>query len=226
MTLWSIFLLGLLSSLHCAGMCGPLALALPAIGTTTPAYVLGRLTYNAGRIATYCLLGAIFGLMGGTLALAGVARWASVGAGVAILLGLATVSRHLVNVPVAKAAAWIRLRLAYLLNRRTLASTFFLGAFNGLLPCGLVYAACAVAVTAGGTLTGVGYMFVFGLGTVPMMLGIGLFGMRPQLRLRLKFQKLIPVGLFAVGLLLILRGMALGIPYVSPGFHGNCPVCP
>ena len=226
MIFWSAFLLGLLSSFHCAGMCGPLALALPATGKTTSTYVLGRVAYNAGRIATYCLLGAVFGLMGGTLALAGVARWASLGAGLAIFLGLIASSRHFLNVPVAKAAAWTRRRLAYFLNRRTLASTFFLGAFNGLLPCGLVYAACAVAVTAGGTLAGIGYMFTFGLGTVPMMLGIGLFGMKLQPMIRLRFQKLIPAGLFAIGLLLILRGMELGIPYVSPGVHGQCLACP
>lgn len=225
MELWTAFLLGLLGSLHCAGMCGPLALALPATGKTSATFVLGRLAYNAGRIVTYGLLGAGFGLLGGTLAVAGIARWVSLVAGFAILLGLIASSRHVLNASVAKLSAWVRARLGFFLNRRTLASTFFLGAFNGLLPCGLVYAACAVAVTVGGTLMGVGYMLVFGLGTVPMILGIGLFGMKLQLAIRLKFQKLIPVGLFVVGVLLILRGMALGIPYLSPDFHGSCPAC-
>ena len=82
------FLLGLVGSLHCAGMCGPLALALPATGSTTAAHVLGRIAYNAGRIATYCLLGILFGLVGYTLLLAGFQRWVSITLGVALLLGL------------------------------------------------------------------------------------------------------------------------------------------
>ena len=79
------FLLGLVGSLHCAGMCGPLALALPATGNTTPGYVLGRLAYNAGRIITYCALGIVFGLAGWTFLLAGLQRWVSIALGVAVL---------------------------------------------------------------------------------------------------------------------------------------------
>ena len=225
MTLWSAFLLGMLGSLHCAGMCGPLALALPATGRSKSTFILGRVAYNAGRIFTYCLLGATFGLLGGTLALAGIARWVSLVAGLLILAGVFVTSRHALHVPIAKVSGWVRLRLGYFLNRRTIFSTFFLGAFNGLLPCGLVYAACAVAVTMGGTLAGSGYMAVFGLGTVPMMLGIGLFGMKLQLLIRLRFQRLIPAGLLLVGILLVMRGMALGIPYLSPDLSGHCPGC-
>jgi len=225
MELWTAFLLGLVGSLHCAGMCGPLVLVLPATGRSNATFVLGRVAYTAGRIVTYGFLGAVFGLLGGTLALAGIARWVSLVAGVAVLLGLIASSRHLLNAPVAKFSGWVRQRLGFFFNQRTLASTFFLGAFNGLLPCGLVYAACAVAVTVGGTLMGVVYMLVFGLGTVPMMLGIGLFGMKLQLAIRLKFQKMIPVSLLILGLLLVMRGMALGIPYLSPGLEGGCPAC-
>ena len=71
MELWTAFLLGLVGSLHCAGMCGPLALAMPATGGTQASFVLGRAAYNFGRIFTYCSLGALFGLAGRTLALAG-----------------------------------------------------------------------------------------------------------------------------------------------------------
>src|ERR1019366_2465039 len=85
---WTAFLLGLVGSLHCAGMCGPLALALPATGNTAPGYVLGRAAYNAGRIITYCLLGIVFGLVGYTFLMAGLQRWVSIALGVALLLGL------------------------------------------------------------------------------------------------------------------------------------------
>src|SRR5690349_1522198 len=88
MSLWTALLLGLVGSLHCAAMCGPLALALPATGNSIPTFAAGRLVYNFGRIVTYCLLGLIFGLVGRTLFLAGVQRWASIGLGLALLVGL------------------------------------------------------------------------------------------------------------------------------------------
>src|ERR1043165_9937272 len=100
MDLWTAFILGLLGSLHCAGMCGPLALALPATSPGASAYLLGRVAYNVGRIATYGLLGAVFGLLGMTFVLAGLQRWASLAAGAAILLGLAASSRFALNTPV------------------------------------------------------------------------------------------------------------------------------
>src|ERR1035441_277600 len=87
MDLWTAFLLGLVGSLHCAGMCGPLALALPAAGNTTAGYLLGRVAYNTGRIITYCLLGIVFGLAGWTFLLAGLQRWTSIALGAAALLG-------------------------------------------------------------------------------------------------------------------------------------------
>ena len=68
--LWTAFILGLFGSLHCAGMCGPLALALPATGGNPVGYFLGRLAYNCGRIMTYCVLGFVFGLIGKSLVLA------------------------------------------------------------------------------------------------------------------------------------------------------------
>jgi sulfite exporter TauE/SafE len=146
MELWTAFLLGLVGSLHCAGMCGPLALALPATGGTRVSFILGRAAYNFGRIATYCALGALFGLAGRTLALAGLQRWLSLGAGVAILVGLTVTSRYALNPPLAHAVAWLKSGLATMLRRRSLGSLWLLGALNGLLPCGLVY----VAGAAGG----------------------------------------------------------------------------
>jgi len=228
MELWTAFLLGLVGSLHCAGMCGPLALAMPATGGTRASFILGRAAYNFGRIFTYCSLGALFGLAGRTLALAGLQRWLSLGAGVVILVGLAVTSRYAVNTPLARAVAWLKSALATMLKRRSLGSLWLLGALNGLLPCGLVYVACAAAVATGGGLRGAGYMLAFGLGTVPMMLGIGLTGRKLQPALRFRLQRFIPASVALLGLLLILRGMSLGIPYLSPDLSGGraqCPAC-
>jgi sulfite exporter TauE/SafE len=224
MELWTAFLLGFLGSAHCAGMCGPLAIALPVDRRSRSTLLAGRLAYNFGRLATYCTLGAVIGLIGGRLALAGVSRWVSLIAGTVILLGLFT-SRRALSGPIARYAGWVRMRLGYFLKKRTLTATFLTGMLNGLLPCGLVYTACAAAVTSRGTFSGIAYMFLFWFGTVPMMLGIGLVGANLQFALRLKLQKWIPVSLLIVGTLLVLRGMALGIPYVSPDAKAQCSVC-
>jgi sulfite exporter TauE/SafE len=221
MQLWPAFLLGLVGSLHCAGMCGPLALALPATGHSRLSFTAGRLAYNAGRITTYCLLGALFGLVGMSFALAGLQRWTSIGAGVAILIGLLASSRHALNTPVSKAVARVRAGLGVLLHRRTMGSIYSLGVLNGFLPCGLVYVACAGAVAAGGFFPAVGYMAVFGVGTVPMMLSLGLAGKMVRAGIRLRFQKLIPVCLLTLGLLLVFRGI-----YVSPAPDGHAVTCP
>ena len=216
MILLTAIVLGLVGSLHCAGMCGPLALALPMTGNSRATFVLGRVAYNLGRIVTYCVLGAAFGLVGQTLAFAGFQRWVSIAAGSAILVGLLVSSRSTVSLPVARGVAWVKSGLGALLRRRSVASVFSLGVLNGLLPCGLVYAACAGAVATGGLLSGVEYMAAFGFGTVPMMLGIGLVGQKLQFTLRFKLQRLIPACLTLVAVLLILRGLSLGIPYLSP----------
>jgi uncharacterized protein len=223
--LWTAFLLGLVGSLHCAGMCGPLALALPAAGDTTPAYVLGRVAYNAGRIVTYWLLGIVFGVVGYTLLVAGFQRWFSIALGVVLLLGLFASRRLALARPVTAAVNQLKSRMSVLLRRRSLVGLAALGLLNGLLPCGLVYVACAGAAATGGTLAGASYMTAFGIGTVPMMLAISLSGKLVPTSLRLKLVKTVPVCVFLLATLLILRGMSLGIPYVSPDMSGGSPSC-
>ena len=219
------FLLGLVGSLHCAGMCGPLALALPAAGDSTPGYVLGRIAYNAGRIVTYCLLGIVFGLVGYTLLLAGFQRWVSITLGVALLLGLVASRRLAMARPVTSAVNRLKSSMSVLLRQRSLTGLAVLGLLNGLLPCGLVYVACAGAAATGSSLAGALYMTAFGLGTVPMMLAISLSGKLVPTSLRLKLVKSIPVFVFLLGTLLILRGMSLGIPYLSPNMSGSGAAC-
>jgi uncharacterized protein len=223
--LWTALLLGLVGSLHCAGMCGPLALALPTAGNTTPGYVLGRVAYNVGRIVTYCLLGIVFGLAGRTFLMAGLQRWVSIALGVALLLGLFASRRLALWRPVTSGVNQLKSRMAGLLRQRSFAALAVLGLLNGLLPCGLVYVACAGAAATGGILSGVSYMAVFGVGTVPMMLAISLSGKLVPTSLRLKLVKAIPVCVFLLAALLILRGMSLGIPYLSPNISGSGPSC-
>jgi sulfite exporter TauE/SafE len=221
MELWTAFLLGLVGSAHCAGMCGPLALALPPTGHTRARLLAGRVLYNAGRLITYAALGVIFGLAGQSLALAGFQRWISVTAGVLLLASLLISSRFPLAQPAVNAVGWLKSAFRLVLQDRSLASVFLLGLLNGLLPCGLVYAAAAGATATGQVADGALAMMAFGLGTVPMMLGLSLAGPRLHLAFRFRLQRLVPVSLVVVGTLLVLRGLALGIPYLSPAPSGG-----
>lgn len=216
MLLWTAFLLGFVGSAHCAGMCGPLALALPGSGVARSTFFVGRILYNAGRVVTYAFMGALFGLLGQGFVLAGMQRWVSLTLGAIILIGLVVTPRFANTVPMTRVVSGLKAALGKLLQRRALSSLYGIGLLNGLLPCGLVYVACAGAVATGDIFSGVQYMVAFGLGTLPMMLALSLVGTRLQFALRFKIQRLIPVSLAIVGMLLLLRGMALGIPYVSP----------
>ena len=225
MEIWTAFILGLAGSLHCAGMCGPLALALPAAGKGPWGFVLGRAAYNLGRIITYCALGLLFGLIGKTLWLAGIQRWVSIGLGVMLLAGLFSARKLGVSRPVTALVERLKSGMSGLLRRRSFGGSVLLGLLNGLLPCGLVYVACAGATTTSGAVAGAQYMTAFGLGTVPMMLAIGLSGRLVPVSLRLKLRRAIPVSVFVLATLLILRGMSLGIPYLSPDLAGGGMSC-
>ena len=220
--LWTAFLLGLVGSLHCAVMCGPLVLAVSNVGQRRWPFAASRVVYHAGRIATYCAVGILFGAVGKTFALAGFQRWLSLAAGVVILLGLLLSTRFALKTPVARMVVRLKSTFGRLLQRRTLASQFLLGGLNGLLPCGLVYIAAAGAATTLSPLSGAVHMAAFGAGTLPMMLGISVASGRLRV-VALRFQKLVPVCVMLVAVLLLLRGMALGIPYVSPGLNEDAP---
>src|SRR5215471_9100040 len=127
MIAWTAFLLGLVGSLHCAGMCGPLALALPTCSQSTPGFLAGRFAYNLGRLVTYCALGLVFGLLGRTL----------------VLAGLFSSQKLALWRPVSLLIERLKSHMSFFLRRRSMSSLALLGLLNGLLPCGLVYVACA-----------------------------------------------------------------------------------
>jgi uncharacterized protein len=228
MTLWTAFLLGLAGSLHCAGMCGPLLCALPVVGQGRASFYAGRFLYNLGRIGMYGLLGLVFGALGKTLSIAGLQRWLSLAAGCAVLIGLLASAKWSMNTPVWEAVALLKKAFARLLQRRSYGGLFALGALNGLLPCGLVYVASAGAVASGELWQGALYMLAFGAGTLPMMLGIGLVSLKLRQLFGQRARILIPVSVAMLGLLLVVRGLSLGIPYLSPDLssgHASCPAC-
>lgn len=225
MYLGTALLLGLVGGLHCAGMCGPLMLALPIVGATRTRFVLGRIAYHTGRIVVYAGLGALFGSIGQTLLLAGVQRWVSLAVGLLLVSGVLLSPRLLQFAWIVRGVSRLKGTMGEFLRHRTLPSLAVLGSLNGLLPCGLVYAACAAAAATGSILDGASYMFVFGLGTLPMMLGISLSGRLIPQPIRLRLRHLAPASMALVGGLLIIRGLALGIPYLSPDLSGGDACC-
>jgi sulfite exporter TauE/SafE len=214
--------LGLLGSLHCAAMCGPLMLALPLAAGGAGRVVAGRLLYQFGRITTYSLLGLVAGLIGKSAFVIGAQRWLAIALGIAILSGFFLSKKIALAAPVVRLVGKLKMAMGTQLQQRSFRSLILLGMLNGLLPCGLVYVALAGAVSRGSVLSGIGYMAMFGLGTLPMMLGISLSGKILPSSFRSKLRGAIPVGICLLAGLLILRGMALGIPYLSPDLTGSC----
>ena len=218
--LWSAFLIGLFGSFHCIGMCGPIALALPVQQNNAFSLITGRVLYNVGRALTYAAIGLVFGLLGQGLSLAGFQQSVSILAGVLILLMVLLPSGFTQRLYLLKPAYgftnFLKRKFGILFKKKSVLSVFLIGLLNGFLPCGLVYIAVAGAIASGGYMQGALYMFVFGLGTLPIMLAVSLAGNFISLNVRKRINKLIPAFMVVLAFLFILRGMNLGIPYISP----------
>ena len=135
--------------------------------------------------------------------------------------GLALVAAPWPAVPLLSVAFWLcswgLTDLLGLSREAALRSTLLLfGLLNGLLPCGLVYAALAGAAATGGPLGGALFMAAFGLGTIPAMLAVSLAGRLITAPWRARFQRAVPVAMAVLAVLFIVRGLSLGIPYLSP----------
>ena len=214
------FMIGLIGSLHCLGMCGPIAVAIPLHRDNWLLKVSGGLLYNTGRIITYGILGALFGLLGRGIHLAGLQQWASIGLGIIMILSVLfpVVFREKIKLDRIFTGYASRLigRFRLLFSKRTLGNLLFIGLLNGLLPCGLVYMAIAGAINTNEVLTGIAFMIAFGIGTTPALLLLSLAGNVVTSRFRRKAARVIPIFIVLLGILFILRGMNLGIPYISP----------
>ena len=212
--------LGFLGSFHCIGMCGPISLALPVYKFSPIKKTLLVLLYNLGRMTTYATFGAIVGGLGHGVVLAGYQNSLSITLGVLILAGLVFPKVFSATGKIGRSVYplfnSIKARLSRLLKQDAASSLFTVGLLNGILPCGLVYMGLAGATATGSSLDGALFMFVFGAGTVPVMLSLPLAGSFITVDARNKIRKTVPfvVGLTAV--LLVFRGLELGIPYVSP----------
>ena len=214
------FMIGLVGSFHCVGMCGPLALSLPLSNNSIAAKFTGALMYNAGRIITYSFFGLVFGLIGQTAALFNFQQWLSIIIGVVILLFIIVPQKYKIQYSASSYATGfftkLRARLGKLFTQKNHSSLFVIGLLNGLLPCGLVYMAVAGSLATGDVLESILFMAFFGLGTLPIMWSIAFFGNYVGVGIRQKIRRAYPFMMALMACLLILRGMGLGIPYVSP----------
>jgi sulfite exporter TauE/SafE len=215
----SALVLGLLGSFHCIGMCGPIAIALPLKQESWFERIASGLTYNIGRTITYGILGAIFGLLGKGIAVGGLQQWASIAIGIIMILSVVfPVLFRKINIESATYRMVGRTKKLFgkMFSIRSYGSLFIIGILNGFLPCGLVYIAIAGAIVLGSIEQGVIYMIAFGLGTIPIMLSLSVLGNVVSMKFRKKVSKIIPFFIILIGILFILRGLNLGIPYVSP----------
>lgn len=218
--LYTAFFFGLISSLHCIGMCGPIALMLPVERNNPAKKTTQIVTYHLGRLAAYATIGLIFGLIGKGFFLAGMQQKLSIFIGISIIVVILiperTFAQYNFSKPVFKLISKVKTKLGGQFKNRSYKSLFTIGLLNGFLPCGMVYVALFGAIAMQSAGFGVLYMILFGLGTVPMMSSVVYLNSFLTVSIRNKIQKAIPYVGVLIGVLFILRGLGLGIPYVSP----------
>lgn len=215
------FLLGLLGSFHCAVMCGPIALSLPSSNKTKLNFLIERSFYNFGRVAAYTFFGMIFGFFGERIFMAGFQQIISIVIGIAILFylfkPLLKKNTNLFQIESGKSnLSFFKNIFAKFYSKNSKTSLFGIGVLNGFLPCGFVYIALTGAVALRTPLSGALFMAFFGIGTLPMMLGISMSKNFVSINIRRKINMLSPAIALLFALIFILRGMNLGIPYISP----------
>ncbi|MDQ0783594.1 sulfite exporter TauE/SafE family protein [Chryseobacterium sp. W4I1] len=216
----SAIALGFASGFHCIGMCGPIALSMGLTKKQATNFYLQNLTYQFGRIFTYSLLGAILGIIGEGFEMAGFQQYLTIIAGVLLII-MALFSfggkDFASKIPfLSKFLFSIKSNLGRLLQKADYRSRFSTGVLNGFLPCGMVYMALTASLASGGIWQGASYMALFGLGTLPFMFAVVLAGNLVNQAFRVKVLKAVPVIMIILGGLFILRGLELGIPYISP----------
>ena len=214
------FVLGLVGSLHCVGMCGPIAFMLPVDRTNAYKKISQITVYHAGRLFAYSLIGLVFGLIGKSLYIFGFQQQLSIAIGILMILFVVVPSSvfntYNFSKPIYRLISKVKSALGTALKKKTADTFLTIGFLNGFLPCGLVYMALFAAIASGNALNGSLYMATFGLGTVPLMTTAIYFSHFLKGAARQRIQKIIPVFVVLIGLIFILRGLGLGIPYLSP----------
>lgn len=231
--LYSAFIFGLISSFHCIGMCGPIAMMLPVDRTNETKKVTQIITYHIGKLTAYGILGLVFGLLGRSFYLAGMQQQLSIIVGILMIL-VAVIpekvfAKYNFSKPVYRLITKVKSSLGQQFKNKSYKSLFTIGLLNGFLPCGMVYVALFGAIAMQNVTLGIGYMLLFGLGTIPMMVAVIYASGLISFSFRGTIQKAIPLVAVIIGMLFIVRGLGLDIPYLSPSNmslfvqpEGNC----
>lgn len=221
------FLIGLLGSLHCVGMCGPIAFALPLKRSSKTYKITGALIYNFGRIITYALLGFVFGFFGQGIKLASSQQFLSLFIGflliASVFIPLNWLNKLNPSSKIVRLVNTFKQQLGLLLKSSKPFNLLRIGMLNGFLPCGLVYTAIGGAIATGNTIQGIWFMFFFGLGTLSLMFLAVQLANFVSLTIRNKIRKIFPYLLVLIGILFVLRGLNLNIPYLSPKINVERP---
>ena len=216
----SAFILGLLGSFHCVGMCGPIAFMLPVDRSNTFKKITQIAIYHFGRLLAYSIIGLVFGLIGKSLYIFGFQQQLTIIIGVlmilVVLIPQQTFNKYNFSRPVYRLISKVKSALGSAMKKKTMDTFLTIGFLNGFLPCGLVYMALFAAIAGGNAINGILYMAVFGLGTIPLMTTTIYFSQFLKGKARQRIQKAIPVFVILIGALFIIRGLGLGIPYISP----------
>jgi sulfite exporter TauE/SafE len=200
------FLIGLAGSLHCIGMCGPLS-SVVTTGGRRP--ILKKVYYNAGRIFTYAIMGTIISFFGGVTSLLGIQTWTSLIVGITMLLigltGFRVTPPRFIAKPLASLSGFLKSRVAVLLSMKNSYGVLAMGMVNGLLPCGMTWVALAYCITLQSPVDGFVAMTLFGLGTVPAMIGFPTLIHQLTTRFQISFRAVQTTLLIISGFLLIAR---------------------
>ncbi len=222
---WQILIsgisIGFISSFHCVGMCGPIAISLPVYYLPNHQKFFGILLYNFGRITVYSILGLLFGALGSLIFIQGFEKWFSIIMGIIVLLTVIQfyfIKRYWRISFLNKFNLYLQQFIGTYIKKKQLYGMFLIGVANGLLPCGMVYFAIAAALATGSIGGSITLMVFFGIGTLPLMALLSNFGFVISISLRNKMKQIVPYFMAIMAILLILRGMDLGIPYLSPSF--------
>jgi len=210
-------LLGLGSSFHCAGMCGPLVLTMPFYSKDGSVKIRSVVEYHFGKTFMYAVLGGVFGIFGMGIKLAGFQQWFSIIFGIVIFIFILGPlwSESIRVYKDSIVVFWIKLitKISILAGNKTY---FLLGMSNGIIPCGIVYIALSASVLAYSAGFGALFMLLFGIGTIPV-LSIVITGRHLMKRkLKFSFSKISQVATMILAILFILRGLNLDISYLSP----------
>lgn len=217
----SALLIGFLGSMHCIAMCSPVTLLLGK-NQRSIEFIIQRLSYNTGRIIGYSILGVVAGVFGKVINLVGLQQWISIALGVSLLiLVLIYGSSKFYNPsfqPLQKLANLLRTKFSTIYKSELKIKGLLIGLLNGFLPCGLVYMAVLGAITMDTIANSIIYMIVFGFGTWPMMLVVSFLSGKILKFSNVNLLRVVPV---IIAVLFIVRGLGLGIPYISPN---NVPI--